>query len=122
MPLDTWPGLLSTCVHKMTKYGLGWFLWVYRKVLDHLSQKIFSSLVSESFHPKPLCPVTLLRQKWSEVQTQLDIGMTGGAGRATLQLLVLSRRSVRSVLTPIAENSLYKIRDSAKRRCILFLL
>ena len=39
----------------MTKYGLGWTLWMCRKVLDHLSQKIFSGLVSESFHPKPLC-------------------------------------------------------------------
>ena len=26
-----------------------------RKVLDHLSQKIFSGLISESFHPNPLC-------------------------------------------------------------------
>ena len=39
----------------MTKYGLGWFLGMCRKVLDHLSQKYFFCLVSETFHPNPLC-------------------------------------------------------------------
>ena len=39
----------------MTKYGLGWFLWIRRKVLDHLSQKLFPGLESETFHPNPLC-------------------------------------------------------------------
>ena len=55
LPLHTAPELLSIVVQNMTKYGLGWTLWMCRKVLDHLSQKIFSGLISETFHPKPLC-------------------------------------------------------------------
>ena len=55
MPLRTAPELLSTVVQNMTKYGLGWFLGMCRKVLDHLSQKYFFCLVSETFHPNPLC-------------------------------------------------------------------
>ena len=39
LPLRTKPGLLSTCVQNTAKFGLGWFLWMYRKVLNHLSQK-----------------------------------------------------------------------------------
>ena len=59
MPLRTAPELLSTVVQNMTKYGLGWFLGMCRKVLDHLSQKYFFCLVSETFHPNPLCNVSL---------------------------------------------------------------
>ena len=32
-------------------------------------------------------PVTLLRQKWSEVQVDLDVGMTGGAGPSDTKTL-----------------------------------
>ena len=60
IPLHTPPELTSTCVQNMTKYGLGWFLWIGRKVLDHLSQKLFPGLESETFHPNPLCIATYL--------------------------------------------------------------
>ena len=52
-----------------------------RKVLDHLSQKIFSGLVSETFHPNPLCNgieytednyLTLLRVKFQYATWRLS--------------------------------------------------
>ena len=52
-----------------------------KKVLDHLSQKIFSGLVSETFHPNPLCNgieytednyLTLLRVKFQYATWRLS--------------------------------------------------
>ena len=73
MPLHTAPELLSTCVQNMTKNGLGRTLWMCKKVLDHLSQKIFSGLVSETFHPNPLCTGASSRPREWDKEPKLSI-------------------------------------------------
>ena len=60
LPHHSVPELLSMCVQNMTKYGLGWFLGIGRKALDHLSQKKFS----ESADPKLFIRNHCAMHKW----------------------------------------------------------